>query len=173
MTPTWDDFLVRSLTQPCMEELRDKLVRENDYFLHKARSQHIEAIITSGLMPQPGYLAVMPAWVKAAGKTDEVLFVTPSRSTKPMNVTGADILLAFSPESLPTQVGIDWTYPNFLSIAAHRYGRLVDPDPIRFAIDVMTEHSTVLCYDGVLPTKLRRWDGLSSVTDPMSWPALV
>jgi hypothetical protein len=89
-----------------------------------------------------------------------------------MNVTGETTLLAFPSSSLPAHIGLDWTFPDFLAIAGARFNRLDSVDPIRFVIDVMTEHSTVLCYDGVASSALRCWDGQADRTDPASWPAL-
>jgi hypothetical protein len=171
---TWDELLALSVRPTFRATLRSRLVQSNSHFLHKTHASKLDSIIAVGLVAQPDEHVRAPPWVNAAGLPDKALFVTPSSSTQNMNVTGADTLLAFRANALPSDIGLDRTFRDALSIAAGRFALSSPTDLVSFTIDFMTENSTVLCYEHVPASELLRWDGnADTLGAPSNWPLLV
>lgn len=168
----WRDFLTLSMEPRFRLEARARLIEENGHFLPTTKTSRIACIKRDGLTVQTVSGRNPPSWVAAAGFSNRLLFIAPEGSQGRIEIEGANELLLIPRDALPQVIGLDWTFSDFATLRYH-FESQEPNDPVAFAVDCMKEWCSILCYDGVAPTSLRRWTGArDTLNTPPAWPLL-
>lgn len=166
------DINAKLLTASGMALAHDALVRTYDWFLHETSVDHLASLRCGGLEARVQATAYEVDDVDLLPSLKIICLHPKGSSLIPRGSAGtARIRLALGKIDLPTRIGLDWSYASCWNLARLIQDEHGGSDDSIF-LEVVRRSGSIVCYDDILPGKLRLCCKDSDENDPCTWPLL-